>query len=221
MSSERGALFVVSAPSGAGKTTLIQRLLEWGRERELPLEYSVSHTTRPPRPSEVPGSSYHFVDEETFRSMIARGDFLEWAEVHAHLKGTSLAAIAGRLERGVDVLLDIDVQGADQVRRKAVERGLNAVTVFVLPPGRAELASRLDLRGEDGADQVEIRLDAAIEEIRRAVDFDYVIVNDRLDVALEELRSILLASRCRRDRMQPRIQAVLRTFLSSDPPVSD
>lgn len=209
----RGSLYVISAPSGAGKTTLIRRLVAWAAEERLELGYSVSHTNRPPRPSETPGVSYHFVDEEIFRRMIEGGEFLEWAEVYGDLKGTSLLEIEGRLERGLDVVLDIDVQGARQVRERAAERGLEAVTVFVLPPGRDELRERIVSRGEDDEEQIETRLRTAEAEIREAPLYDYVIVNDRLDSALDRLKAVILARRSRRERMGSTIDAVLRTFL--------
>jgi len=182
-----GKLYVVAAPSGAGKTTLVRLLLE----REPGVHLSISYTTRGPRPGEADGREYHFVDVATFRAMMARGDFLEWAEVHGNFYGTSKVWIADHLAAGHDVLLEIDWQGAQQVR--AVFPA--AIGVFILPPSMEELTRRLTGRGTDSAEVIERRLAAAQAEMRHVGEFDYVIINDGLEQALDDLRAVVRASR--------------------------
>jgi guanylate kinase len=196
-------LIVVTGPSGCGKTTILRHVFKDLRN----VSFSVSHTTRPPRPSERDGRDYHFVTAEVFARMIGRGRFLEWAVVHGHCYGTSKAEVA-RKSRSGDLLLDIDVQGARQIR----ERCAAAVFVFILPPVYRELRRRLRERGEDSAEAVERRLRDARREIRRWRDFDYVVINDRLDRAVLELESIILSSRCRATARKTEIQAVLESF---------
>ena len=184
-----GNLYVVAAPSGAGKTTLVRLLLE----READVHLSVSFTTRSPRPGERDGRDYHFVDAATFREMIARQEFLEWAEVHGNFYGTSNKWIAGQLAAGHDVLLEIDWQGAQQVRSAFPE----AIGIFILPPSMDELTSRLTARGTDSADVIARRLAAAQAEMRHVGEFDYVIINASLEQALDDLRAVVRASRLR------------------------
>lgn len=184
-----GNLYVVAAPSGAGKTTLVRRLLA-----DTPnLCLSISYTTRAPRPGEENGREYHFVDVETFRAMIARGDFLEWAEVHGNFYGTSKTWISGRMAEGSDVLLEIDWQGAQQVRAIFPQ----AIGIFILPPSLEELERRLTGRGTDSAEVIARRMAAAQAEMRHVGEFDYAIINDILERALDDLRAILRASRLR------------------------
>lgn len=199
-----GTLVVLSAPSGAGKTTIIRRLFETHDYGES-LYYSVSHTSRPPRPGEVEGRDYHFVGESAFRAMIADGAFYEWADVHGQLKGTSKAPILERLNAGVDVLLDIDVQGAAQARALSPR----CVAIFLLPPSFGELRRRLEGRGHDGDEQIGRRLVNARHELEQAVSYDYAIVNDRVDDAVRSLDTILRAVRQRRERFQPHIDQML------------
>lgn len=184
-----GTLYVVAAPSGAGKTTLVGRLLA----NEGDVRLSISYTTRSPRPGEENGREYHFVGVEVFRQMIERGDFLEWAEVHGNFYGTSKTWIAERMAEGSDVLLEIDWQGAQQVR--ALFPG--AIGIFILPPSMEELERRLTGRGTDSRETIDRRLAAAQAEMRHAGEFDYAIINDDLERALGDLRSILRASRLR------------------------
>ncbi|MDR0777311.1 MAG: guanylate kinase [Azonexus sp.] len=184
-----GNLYVVAAPSGAGKTTLVRLLLE----HEPAVRLSISTTTRAPRPGEADGREYHFVDAAAFRAMIDRHDFLEWAEVHGNFYGTSQKWIAEQLAAGADVLLEIDWQGAQQVRAQFPQ----AIGVFVLPPSMEELARRLSERGTDSNEVVARRLAAAQAEMRHVGEFDYAIINDRLEQALEELRAVVRASRLR------------------------
>jgi guanylate kinase len=207
-SQDRGEIVVLSAPSGAGKTTLIQRCFERYPRVAAGLRFSVSHTTRPPRRGEVDGRDYHFVERPAFEEMVAAGSFLEWAVVHGRLYGTSLDAIEPDLDRGLDVLLDIDVQGARQVRQSHPQ----AVSVFVMPPSFAVLERRLRGRALDADEQIERRLQTAIEEIREHEHYDYVILNDDLDGASEALAAVFLARRFRRPRMQRQIDRILEQF---------
>jgi guanylate kinase len=194
-------IFVVSGPSGCGKSTLIGRVLADAGD----LRFSVSHTTRPIRETEVDGRDYHFASGEKFDAMVRAGDFVEWAEVHGHRYGTSRAEVGAAAG---DVVLDIDVQGAREIRKS----GLRATLVFVMPPVFAELRTRLLRRGTDGPDAVERRLRKAREEVLAFPEFDYVIVNEALETAVEELRSIIRAERCRPGVRMERIEAILRSF---------
>jgi guanylate kinase len=182
-----GNLYVVAAPSGAGKTTLVRLLLE----QEPGVNLSTSYTTRQPRPGEQNGHEYHFVDVAEFQAMIARQEFLEWAEVHGNFYGTSKKWIADRLAAGCDVLLEIDWQGAQQVRSLFPQ----AIGVFILPPSMEELTRRLTGRGTDSADVIARRLAVAHAEMRHVGEFDYVIINDQLALALDDLRAVVRASR--------------------------
>ena len=203
----RGDLFIVSSPSGAGKTTLIRRVLEDARFGDT-LHFSVSHTTRRPRTGERDGVEYYFVSEQAFRSLLARDGFLESAVVHGNLYGTSRAEVEPRLAAGVDVLLDIDVQGARQVRSHVPE----AIKIFVFPPSRDVLERRLRARASDSPDVVARRLEAAVAEMREGGDYDYAIMNEVLEVAVDELRSIIVARRAGRHRRRERLEAILKTF---------
>lgn len=188
-----GLLFVVSAPSGAGKSTLLARVMP-----ALPgLGFSVSHTTRAPRPGEVSGRDYHFVGREEFVALRERtpSGFLEWAEVHGNLYGTSRAEVEGLLAAGRDVVLDIDVQGARQLRGL-----LPAVFIFIAPPSLEELSRRLRHRGTEAEETVRLRLANAREELQAAGEYDYLVVNETLDEAAAQLRAIVLAERCRQRR---------------------
>lgn len=182
-----GNLYVVAAPSGAGKTTLVRMLLD----SEPDVHLSVSYTTRSPRPGERDGREYHFVGTDDFRGMIERHEFLEWAEVHGNFYGTSKKWIADQLAAGADVLLEIDWQGAQQVRKLFPQ----AIGVFIMPPSMAELERRLTGRGTDAAEVISRRLAAAQAEMRHVDEFDYVIINNELEVALADLRAVVRASR--------------------------
>lgn len=182
-----GNLFIICAPSGAGKTSLVNALLE--RERDL--ELSVSYTTRPPRQGEQDGREYHFVSRETFVRMAQQGDFLESAEVHGNLYGTSQAWIEARTREGRDILLEIDWQGAQQLRRLVAD----VTTIFILPPSLEILQRRLTARGQDSSAVIECRLANAREEIAHVEEFDYVIINQSFDVAVVDLVSIVRATR--------------------------
>lgn len=201
-----GSLFIVAAPSGAGKTTLVGMLLE----RDPQVRLSISHTTRPPRPGEQDGVQYHFVDVPTFQAMREHGDFVEWAEVHGNFYGTSRPWLAQRMAAGEDVLLEIDWQGAQQVRKQFPD----AVGIFVLPPSVEELERRLRGRGQDGDDVIARRVAAALGEMRHVGEFDFVIINADLRVALEDLLAAVRSTRLRLSRQRERHGDVFR-FLES------
>lgn len=205
---QSGELFILSAPSGTGKTTLIQNLLNGGVIPMGGLAFSVSHTTRRPRLGETDGRDYHFVSPETFQAMIAADAFLEWAEVHGNLYGTAREEVSSRLEMGIDVVLDIDVQGARQVLACCPE----AHGIFVVPPSYADLEKRLRLRGLDDSEVIARRLAGALREIRRYDQYHYVIVNDDARRASEILAAIILEKRHRRERMQAQVHEILRDF---------
>jgi guanylate kinase len=206
--SSRGDLFIVSSASGAGKTTLIRRVLDDPRIPAGSLHFAVSHTTRSPRAVEADGREYHFVAPEAFQALVAEDGFLEWATVHGHLYGTSRREVEPRLAAGIDVLLDIDVQGARQVRSRIPE----VVKIFVFPPSRAVLESRLRTRASDPPEEVARRLRAAASEMSEFGEYDYAIINDELETAVDELRSIIVARRAGRNRQRERLEAILKTF---------
>jgi guanylate kinase len=189
-----GLLFVITAPSGAGKSSLIDALLK----DDPRLKLSVSYTTRPPRPGEVNGREYHFVDDKTFVAMLERSEFFESAEVHGNRYGTSQAVIREALARGQDLMLEIDWQGAQQVR--SLYPG--CVGVFILPPSVAELERRMRARGQDSDVVIRRRLASAEEEISHAPEFDYVIINKDFDEAKRDLQAIIRVERLRKARTQ-------------------
>jgi guanylate kinase len=208
LSEREPVVVVVSAPSGAGKSTVLSRVL-----REMPrLRFSVSHTTRAPRPGERDGVQYHFVSRVAFERLRGEGGLLEWAEVHGHLYGTGLAEIDQARRDGYDVLLDVDVQGAAQVRARIPE----AVTVFILPPSYEVLEHRLRSRGQDDEAAIQRRLAAAGREIDAFRHYHYAIMNEDLDVSVEELKSIVRAARCRVTRVAERARAIEKTFESAE-----
>ncbi len=178
-----GTLYIVAAPSGAGKTSLTRALLE----REPNLELSISYTSRPPRPNEIDGVHYHFVSRAEFEAMVERGEFFEHAVVHGDLKGTARAPVQKTLAQGKDVLLEIDWQGAEQVRKK--QQG--TVSIFILPPSRAELERRLRSRASDSEETILRRLADVRRDLEHAGAFDYMVVNDNFDSALDEICSIV------------------------------
>ncbi|HOW85050.1 MAG TPA: guanylate kinase [Candidatus Aminicenantes bacterium] len=201
-------VFVITGPSGCGKSTLIKRV----RRAVGGLEFSVSHTTRPPRPSEKDGVDYHFVSERVFERLAREKRFLEHARVHGNLYGTSRAEVETKGRRG-DVILDIDVQGARQVRAR-VE---GAVLIFIMPPVAAELRRRLRARGEDSREAVARRLRNARAEVRAYAEFDYVVVNDDLARAAAELRTVIAAARHRPEAMAAGLKPILRSFAKGRP----
>jgi guanylate kinase len=203
-----GELFILSAPSGTGKTTLIQGLFAGTLSGFVGVEFSVSHTTRRPRQGEIDGRDYHFVDQATFQAMIAGDAFLEWAEVHGNLYGTACDEVFPRLEKGLDVLLDIDVQGAERVLARCPQ----AHSVFLMPPSYEDLERRLRRRGLDDEQAIARRLAVSLREIACYDRYHYVIINDDARRASQALAAIILDKRHRRARMQPRIQEILRDF---------
>jgi guanylate kinase len=177
-------------------------------EQVADLNFSVSFTTRQPRPGEVDGKDYFFVDDATFDTMVARDGFVEWVQVYQRRYGTGKAWIQEKLASGVDILLDIESQGARQVRRAIPD----AVMVFLLPPSSRELAARLRGRGDESQEQVRIRLEYARHELAQFEGYDYLVVNDTVDQAYRRLESIIIATRCRRERMGPTAQQILDSF---------
>jgi guanylate kinase len=198
-------VYIISAPSGSGKSTLVKSLM-----REVDdLMFSISYTTRAPRGQEVDGGSYHFTTKEDFEAMLARDEFLEWAQVFGHYYGTHQGVLEEARTRRMDLVLDIDVQGARQLKKKIPE----AVTIFILPPSRPVLEHRLRSRGEDGNDVIERRLKEAAEEIRGYQDYDYVLINRELEEAEATLQSIVRGERARRTRIEDQIRPILETFV--------
>ena len=200
---DRFLLLTISSPSGAGKSTLIAKL----RERVQDMRFSISHTTRPPRANEKDGCDYHFTDRSTFRSMVEADAFVEWAEVHGNLYGTSDREISEARGAFGGVLFDVDCHGARQIR----SRYADAVSVLILPPSLVELERRLRQRASDSEESITRRLQAAIGEISYYGVFDYIVVNDCLEEASEQLYGILLAERCRRSRRARMAESLLRT----------
>ena len=189
MKQRDGILFVISAPSGAGKTTLCKGITDSLEN----LTHSISYTTRKPRPGEIDGRDYYFVTEERFRAMVQAGDFAEHAEVHTHLYGTSKRVLDDMIKEGVDVILDIDTQGARQIKANFS----TAVFVFIMPPSMAILEERLRNRKSDREDEIRKRMQRAVDEIRDFGSYDYIVVNRDFERALSDLRSIVIAERCR------------------------
>ena len=200
----RDSIIVIWAPSGAGKSTLVRQLLASTPR----LEFSVSYTTRPPRAGEKNGREYFFVSRSRFERMVARKEFVEWAEVFGQLYGTARKQLRAAQRAGRDILLDIDVQGHQQVRRQLRE----AVSVFVLPPSYRELARRLRHRHSDAPEVIARRLKTARREIRRWPEYDYLVVNDRWPVALQALRAVVMVARLRRTNQAKRARAICTTF---------
>lgn len=207
----QGTLFIVSAPSGAGKTSLVRELIE-----SLDgIQVSVSHTTRAKRDGEVDGVNYHFTDVATFEAMIERGEFFEYAKVFDNYYGTSRQAAQTVLDAGQDVILEIDWQGARQVREQMPE----AVSIFILPPSRSELERRLASRGTDEHAIIARRMRDAISEMSHYDEYDYLVVNDDFTTALQELQSLVISRRLTRPLMSERHAPLLATLLSQAPGV--
>jgi len=197
-------VFIISAPAGSGKSTLVKAVLEW----DPSIRFSISCTTRPPRGQERPGESYHYLRKAEFLALIARNAFLEFARVFGYYYGTRRDVLEEARAAGCDLLLDIDVQGARQLK----DRIRDAVTIFVLAPSRKELEQRLRDRSEDSEEVIGRRLRAAAREIRDYQLYDYVIVNDQIETSVETLKSIIRAERARRSRIEEQILPILKTF---------
>jgi guanylate kinase len=203
-----GVLIIVASPSGGGKTTVIRHAIDRLAERGIPAHFSVSHTTRAPRPSEVDGRDYHFVDRPTFERMASSSAFLEWAEYAGNLYGTSNVEVLARLERGEDVFLDIEVQGANQVKTSIPD----AVKVFLFPPSYEVLKERLHRRRQDQPEAIRQRLRWAMRELSVAGEFDYAIINDRLEEAVDAVVGVCLAEHHRMERMRSVLHTIRSEF---------
>jgi guanylate kinase len=203
--SNRGTLYTVSAPSGAGKTSLVAALVKSNPE----VCVSISHTTRPMRPGEQDGVNYHFVDHAAFEQMLEQGAFLEHARVFSNFYGTSQQWVTATLEQGMDVILEIDWQGASQVRRLLPD----TVSLFILPPSLACLRQRLTGRGQDDESVIEARMQEAISEISHYVEADYLIINDDFTIALAQFQSIITSQHLRLPRQAQKYEALLRELL--------
>jgi guanylate kinase len=200
-----GNLFIITAASGAGKTSLVRELLAQDQQIKL----SVSYTTRKPRPGEVDGEHYHFVDETEFLRMLGQAEFLESAHVHSARYGTSQKRVEAVLQQGEDLILEIDWQGAEQVRRIYKQ----AISIFILPPSIEALEKRLHGRGQDSGEVIVRRLAAARDEMSHVVEFDYVTINDKFELALEDLRAIIRAQRLKRDKQLQRHETLINALL--------
>ena len=205
MSPSRGQLLIISAPSGAGKTSLIKALVE----HEPRVEVSVSHTTRPQRPGETEGVNYFFISTDTFEEMREAGAFFESAEVFGHFYGTSLTQLESRLAEGADVILEIDWQGAQQVRDLLPD----SAWLFILPPSIEALKTRLQTRGQDNADTIDVRMRAARDEMSHWDEADYLIINDDFNAALEELRALVRSLRLRTNQQQSALHDLIENLL--------
>lgn len=202
-----GNLFIISAPSGAGKTSLVSALLE----QSDGIQVSVSHTTRPMRPGENDGVNYNFVTVEQFEALIAQGDFLEHAQVFGNYYGTSQSWVEAKLKKGLDIILEIDWQGAEQVRKIMPY----AQSIFILPPSRAALQERLSNRGQDSDEVIAGRMAQAQSESSHYAEFDYLIINDDFDTALLELRGLILSQRLRQNQQTQRHKDLISDLLSA------
>lgn len=206
-----GNLFILAAPSGAGKSSLIKALVEHYRNNEqYPVQVSVSHTTRAPRPGETDGVHYHYVSKAQFHALVEKGVFFEWAEAFGNLYGTSKETIARTLQHGIDVFLDIEWQGARQVKSQIPD----AKTVFIAPPSKETLRERLTNRGQDSTDEIAKRMAKAESEISHYHEFDYIVVNDDFSTALREIDAIVISQRLRKAKQVIRHQALFEDLLS-------
>jgi guanylate kinase len=196
MMRDEGLLYIVSAPSGAGKTTLLKRVMDYFPN----IKFSISYTTRPPRPGERDGKDYHFISPQRFQQMVKEKAFAEWAEVLGNRYGTPLDSIREIRSQGIDLMLDIDSQGARQIK----ERFNGGVFIFILPPSLEALKQRLKARGGDEQEVIEFRVSKARDEMKQAVWYNYFIINDNFEEAVEQLKSIIIAERCRRERVLKR-----------------
>lgn len=203
----KGNLFIVSSPSGAGKSSLISALLE----KHQDMQVSVSHTTRAPRPGENNGEHYHFVSVDEFKQLIENQEFYEWAEVFGNYYGTSKSAIQSQLEQGIDVFLDIDWQGAQQMRKLVPE----VLSIFILPPSKEELERRLNSRGQDSAEVIKGRMDKAQNEMSHYNEYDYLLINDDFEQTLVQFEQIVLANRQQLPNQQSKFDKLITELLAN------
>ncbi len=195
---QRGQIFVITAPSGTGKTTIIRAI----RESVSGAGYCVSHTTREPRHGEIPGKHYHFITRRDFEGMVDAGQFVEWAHVYGHLYGTSYSSMESELSSGKDLLLDLDIQGSEAIKRRFPE----SLSVFILPPSMEVLEERIRKRDANERKDVDLRMKKAAEEIMRCGEYDFIVVNDDLAQAVREIEAIILSERARTKRRYPLIR---------------
>jgi len=199
---QRGQIFVITAPSGTGKTTVIRAI----RERMNGIGYCVSHTTREPREGEIPGKHYHFVTRRDFEEMVDAHQFVEWAHVYGHLYGTSYSSMESARSSGEDLLLDLDIQGTEAIKRHFPE----SLSIFILPPSMEVLEQRLRERETKGKEDVDIRIKKAADEIRRCGEYDFIVVNDELAQTVREMEAVIISQRARTKRRYPLIQELFR-----------
>jgi len=199
---KEGLLFIISAPSGAGKTSLCKKVVKFFPN----LYHSVSYTTRLPRPGEKDGEDYLFVSKDKFQEMIDDGRFVEWAEIHGNRYGTTIDSLKEYQHKGIDIILDIDGQGGRQLKNEYPD----GIYVFILPPSRKDLEERLRLRSTDSDEDIEKRLKNAKEELQYIYDYDYIVVNSDLEEAVSTLKSIIIAEKCRRDRVLPFVKGLFQ-----------
>jgi len=198
----KGNIYIFSGPSGAGKSSVIKEV----RDRVTGLGYSISHTSRPPRINETNGVDYHFVSEDTFHEMIDKRAFVEWATVYGHLYGTSVEGLRSQTEKGFDVILDIDSQGAKNIRSFFND----SVLIYILPPSLETLEQRLRSRATDDPDVIEKRFKTAIDDLKNCEWYDYLIINNDLATAVGEAEAVILSNRCRNSRMLPVVKKMLK-----------
>lgn len=193
-----GKIYVFSGPSGVGKSTLIHKLMDSIKD----LGYSVSHTSRAPRKNEVDGVDYHFVDRKTFSGMIEADAFVEWATVYNDLYGTSFSGLQDQINKGIDVILDVDNQGAENIKSRFPE----GILIYILPPSLDVLEKRLRARGTDDDHIIDARIKQALDELRNCDFYDYLIINDELEKAFSEAKAIILSDRCKKSRILPKVK---------------
>ncbi len=205
---KKGSLFIISAPSGAGKTSLIQEIL---KKREN-LDFSISYTTRPPRKNEVHGKDYFFIDYNKFQFMINNNEFLEYANVHNYFYGTGKMHVFKKIEKGNDVILDIDYKGANIVKNNLKNSNINIISIFIVPPSFKVLKDRLISRGTDSEEIINIRLKNALEEIKHCSSYDYIIINDNFSEAVKNLEAIFISNSLKTNLLQDKVKKIIQSY---------